>query len=249
VSHENNDLRLLVDPASDGVTNMARDEALLDSVGRGHSPPTLRFYSWDPPTISLGYFQKYAEYEALPPPAGELAVVRRTTGGGAILHDKELTYSVSLPLSHGLLRGGAVKLYARMHEAMIAALGPATTAVLRGSIVNEQAQRGPFFCFSREHADDVVIGRDKLAGSAQRRTRTAVLQHGSLILERRFEQQACASAGAAASDIDALMSRICRALESAETVRVERGSWTEAELKLGDEYRGKYADLAWTRRC
>ena len=79
--------RILQDSPLDGPTNMARDEALLDRVGDGSSPPTLRLYQWDPPTISLGYFQKYADYEALDPPAGELAVVRRPTGGGAILQD------------------------------------------------------------------------------------------------------------------------------------------------------------------
>src|SRR5688500_3010165 len=85
---------------------MARDEALLQRIGRNESPPTLRFYRWNPPTISLGYFQTYAEYASLPPPARDLAVVRRQTGGGAILHDLELTYSLVLPVDHGLLTGG-----------------------------------------------------------------------------------------------------------------------------------------------
>ena len=90
-------IRVIHDPALDGPTNMARDEALLSRVGRGASVPTLRLYQWDPPTVSLGYFQKYAEYECLGPPAGGLPVVRRQTGGGAILHDLELTYSLTLP--------------------------------------------------------------------------------------------------------------------------------------------------------
>ena len=111
-------MRLLIDEPADGVTNMARDEALLDWVGRGAAPPTLRFYRWEPPTISLGYFQAYSEFEKLPPPAGELAVVRRTTGGGAILHDREWTYSLALPASHPLAAGGkAPKLYELMHDA------------------------------------------------------------------------------------------------------------------------------------
>src|SRR5580765_2945407 len=87
--------RLFIDDPLDAVTNMARDESLLESVGRGESPPTLRLYQWSPAAISLGYFQDYAEFEALPAPAGTLAVVRRQTGGGAILHDLELTYSLT----------------------------------------------------------------------------------------------------------------------------------------------------------
>lgn len=227
---------------------MARDEALLDSVGQGSSPPTLRFYLWEPPTISLGYFQPYAEYESLPPPAGELAVVRRTTGGGAILHDKEITYSLTLPTAHRLLRGSASDLYRRMHDAMIAALGPGIGAVRREPAEGTRAQRGPFFCFARRHRDDVLVGRDKLAGSAQRRTRTAVLQHGSLILERRFDQQACAAVGAAALDARALLDGICEALASAEGVAITAGLWTDTELTLAESLRAKYASPAWTRR-
>ena len=85
---------------------MARDEALLTLVGTSQSPPTVRLYQWNPPTISLGYFQHYGDYVSLPPPAGTLPVVRRLTGGGAILHDLELTYSLTLPTGHQLLAHG-----------------------------------------------------------------------------------------------------------------------------------------------
>ncbi len=111
--------RLLIDSPTDGVANMARDEALLVGVGEGASPPTMRFYKWDPPTISLGYFQSYSEYESLAPPVGDLAVVRRTTGGGAILHDREWTYSMALPASHALVQAGATQLYDYVHAALI----------------------------------------------------------------------------------------------------------------------------------
>ena len=67
-------IRIVVDPPLDGPTNMARDEAIMILVGTGDAPPTLRLYQWEPPTISLGYFQCYADYESLPPPEGDLAV-------------------------------------------------------------------------------------------------------------------------------------------------------------------------------
>src|SRR3970040_852910 len=104
-------LRVLDDPPLDGPTNMAGDEALMTLVGTDDSPPTLRLYQWIEPTISLGYFQHFVDYRALPPPAGELPVVRRLPGGGAILHDLELTYSLSLPAGHGLLAHGPSRLY------------------------------------------------------------------------------------------------------------------------------------------
>src|SRR3990172_9526549 len=104
-------LRVLHDPPLDGPTNMARDEALLTLVGTSQSPPTVRLYQWNPPTISLGYFQHYGDYVSLPPPAGTLPVVRRLTGGGAILHDLELTYSLTLPTGHQLLAHGPGRLY------------------------------------------------------------------------------------------------------------------------------------------
>jgi lipoate-protein ligase A len=242
------ELRLLVDAASNGVTNMARDEALLEAVARGESPPTLRFYQWDPPTVSLGYFQDYAEYEALPPPAGTLAVVRRTTGGGAILHDRELTYALVLPTWHPLLAGRPTALYAVMHDAIVAAIAPGVAASRRGSDAEDRAQRGPFFCFGRRHRDDVIVGGAKLAGSAQRRTQAAVLQHGSIILERRFAQQDSAALGVEHSDVGRLVERIVAALTSATGVTMAPGEWRPSELASAGLLREKYGGDAWTRR-
>jgi lipoate-protein ligase A len=115
-------LRVLTDSPLDGPTNMARDEALLESCVAGATPPTLRFYRWSVPTISLGYFQPFSDYEALHGPARGLAVVRRTTGGGAILHDLELTYALAVARHHPLLESGPTALYLRMHDAIIAVL-------------------------------------------------------------------------------------------------------------------------------
>ena len=173
---------------------MARDEALLHRVGAGESPPTLRLYQWDPPTISLGYFQPVAQYDSLDPPAGDLPVVRRLTGGGAILHDLELTYSLTLPADHALLEGGANRLYEVVHDAVIACLRAFQLRAARDGMTDGSGPtRGPFFCFARRHCLDVLIGNDKIAGSAQRRTKQAVLQHGSIILANRYQQQTTAA--------------------------------------------------------
>jgi len=268
-----NVLRWLVDPPADGVTNMARDEAVLTCVSRGTSPTTLRFYRWDPPTISLGYFQQFADFAALPLPAGRLPVVRRTTGGGAILHDRELTYSLTLPVGHPLLRVhpttleshrrdadstrdsgrtassvGPNALYNHVHEAVAALLAR------HGIVVTKEpagrggcSHGGPFFCFERHCCFDLMAGGRKIMGSAQRRTPQAILQHGSLILARRFDQQRCA----AVSDLGALdVNDHLRELAEAIAGQAlgEPSQYTPEELALAEQLRAKYADAAWTKR-
>jgi len=243
-------IRILQDRALDGPTNMARDEALMVHVGAGDSPATLRLYQWDPPTISLGYFQHYADYAALPPPAGELAVVRRLTGGGAILHDLELTYSLTLPIGHPLLTRGPNRLYEIAHDAVIAALVAANLSTQRcGCSDDSGAARGPFFCFARRHCYDVLLGRDKIAGSAQRRTRQAVLQHGSIILGNRFAQQPTAQSGEAFDTLLACVrAGFGESFSTAAGMMLEPGDWSESELQSSDRLLAKYAGDEWTRR-
>jgi lipoate-protein ligase A len=245
----NNTLRWLIDPPLDGPTNMARDEAILTCVGAATAPPTLRFYRWHPATISLGYFQAYADYAALQPPAGTLPVVRRTTGGGAILHDRELTYSLILPIGHPLLRsGGPNTLYDHVHGAVAALLARHGINVGKGPVGGRGCSHGgPFFCFERHSCFDLLAGDRKIMGSAQRRTTQAVLQHGSLIIDRRFDQQICASvADLGVFDIDAHLR------ELAEMILVqpvgEAGSYTPDEMKMTGQLRDKYAGDAWTCR-
>jgi len=261
-------LRLLDDPLLTGPVNMARDEALLTLVGDGESPPTLRLYEWSPPTISLGYFQRYADCAALDAPAGELPTVRRLTGGGAILHDRELTYSLTIPVGHTLLDRGPIRLYEIVHDAIIAALADAGVDARRAGVSDGSgAAKGPFFCFARRHCLDVVIGGAKIAGSAQRRTRTALLQHGSIVFERRFRQQDSGAIPAYGRMNPAsfrgpfLAALACggrsrtaegdrRAIEEDDAARLERqpGEWSSAELRLADALYAKYAGDEWMRR-
>lgn len=243
-------IRLLHDPPLDGPANMARDEALLVGVGRGESPPTLRLYQWDPPTISLGYFQPYAEAAALAAPAGGLAVVRRTTGGGAILHDLELTYSLTLPAGHALLHGGPNALYEIAHDAVIACFARHGVAAWRGCESDgSSAGRGPFFCFARRHCFDVMLGDNKLAGSAQRRTPQAVLQHGSIMTGRRFAQQPTADPGESPEAwVPRLVVELPQALARLAGLAVAAGAWRPGERARAEELWAKYAGEAWTRR-
>ncbi len=244
-------LRVLDDPALDGPTNMARDEALMTLVGAGQSPPTLRLYQWSEPTISLGYFQHFADYASLPPPAGTLPVVRRLTGGGAILHDLELTYSFTLPMEHPLLAKGVNRLYELAHDAVIAVLTELNLQTTRcGASDNSGAAKGPFFCFQRRHCYDVMLGADKIAGSAQRRTRSAVLQHGSIVLANRYTQQPTAVIGRPFDEsIRRVRSEFVAALVRVTNLPFAPGEWTDEELTAAASLRDKYAGAAWTQRA
>jgi len=243
-------IRVIHDPALPGPVNMARDEVLLVQVGEGDSPPTLRLYQWDPPTISLGYFQHYADYESLPPPAGELAVVRRQTGGGAILHDLELTYSLALPLDHPLLAEGPNNLYEVAHDAIIACLAELGIESGRCGFTDDSgAAKGPFFCFARRHCYDVLVGEEKLAGSAQRRTKTAVLQHGSIILGNRYAQQPTAEADVAYYETIEILRRTLPAKLAYRTgMPFDAADWQSGELPAAEPFVAKYAGDEWTRR-
>lgn len=241
-------MRLIIDPPLSGPENMARDEALLECVSSGESPPTLRFYRWSPPTISLGYFQKFDEYDHLPAPAGVLSMVRRTTGGGAILHDAEWTYCLAVPTGHALLDGPAISLYERVHDAIIDTLKLlGVTASRCGRSDNSTPKRGPFFCFARRHCTDVVVANGaKLAGSAQRRTKEAVLQHGSIILAARNPQQpAAAIRDYVEVSADDVLKPLLDALANQLDTTFDEGDWTAEELELAEKLVMKHEGDEW----
>ncbi|MCR9201514.1 MAG: hypothetical protein NXI04_22965 [Planctomycetaceae bacterium] len=162
-----------------GEQNMRIDAELLDTVSRDPSCCYVRLYRWSEPTISLGYFQKDAVLE---PRWQGCPVVKRLTGGGAILHDQELTYSIALPAVHPF-RSEPVTAYERVHQAMIDVLTDLKAPChMRGDVTAVPREAEPFLCFLRGDPRDVVMGSDKIIGSAQRRRKGAILQHGSLLL-------------------------------------------------------------------
>ncbi len=173
--------RLLLSPPATGSWNMAVDEALLESVGQGESLPTLRLYAWSPPCLSLGRSQSYAEVdvEALTRLGWE--VVRRPTGGRAILHADELTYALALPLTEPLAAGSVLASYQRIARALLRALQllQAPVEVLQKK---ETRREAPPVCFEVPSAYEITVGGRKLLGSAQARRATAILQHGTLPL-------------------------------------------------------------------
>ena len=164
-----------------GEENMAIDQALMAHVDATRVP-VLRFYSWREPTLSLGYFQSY-EDRRVHAESTDVACVRRGTGGGAILHHHELTYSVAVPIESSDTKS-RMWLYRTMHEAFARVLRQwgVRLAAHRDATGRLGAQNA-FLCFQRRSDDDLVFGGYKVLGSAQRRTRHCVLQHGSLLLK------------------------------------------------------------------
>lgn len=256
-------LRILIDEPRAGAENMGVDEAILESVNAGESGATLRFYGWREPTISLGYFQKYEDFAGQDEVIRKMALVRRQTGGGAILHDDELTYSLVAPLA-GKEETEIVNLYQLMHDAFIEALerwsvdvkyrgerGDDSSVRQDGGPTAVNSQRGPFFCFARDHRLDLVIGEDKLLGSAQRRLQHAVLQHGSLILGRQFKQQTSAELRKSAGEDFALSELIDMVIDRVRAklgLRTEKGALSEAEWERVGPLSRKYASEQWIRR-
>jgi lipoate-protein ligase A len=172
---------LLIDPPAPGDWNMAVDEALLESLGE-QGACGWRFYEWREPTLSLGYFQA-CDDRRRHPASLHCPLVRRASGGGAILHDVELTYSLVVAADTELALQRE-RLYRTVHETLIDALAQlgVNGASLFGKARRDSPSRQPFLCFQRRAPGDVIYGVTKIAGSAQRRRRGAVLQHGSILL-------------------------------------------------------------------
>jgi lipoyl(octanoyl) transferase len=181
--------RLLLHPPATGAWNMAVDEVLLDGVAAGTAPPTIRFYAWAPPCLSLGYFQAFEVVDVAGCRRLGVDVVRRPTGGRAILHDRELTYSVALPLRQLGDDGGVLPSYHRLSLALERGLRRLGVPVVLAP--ETAAQSGPDHgpvCFDRPSAHEILLGGRKLVGSAQVRRATAILQHGSILIEPRIDR-------------------------------------------------------------
>jgi lipoate-protein ligase A len=174
--------RLLNTGENDGPTNMAIDEAILRGVAEGSSPPTLRFFAWQPACLSLGQAQPAADIDLAACQARGIDIVRRPTGGRAILHVDELTYSVTAREDEPRVHGGIVESYRRLSEGLLAGLmriGLPVRQVERPD--SHDRDQGPV-CFESPSNYEIVFDSHKLVGSAQVRKSGVVLQHGTLPL-------------------------------------------------------------------
>jgi lipoate-protein ligase A len=253
---------------------MAVDEAILESAGAGAQPPTLRIYSWTPPCLSLGYAQPAADVDWRAAAALAWQVVRRPTGGRAILHTDELTYSVAGPENEPRLAGGVLESYRRLAEALLDGLHRLSLAAdaQEKSTAAGGLNTNPV-CFETPSNYEITVNGKKLVGSAQSRRLGGVLQHGSLPLHgdlTRITQALCfaqpADRLAAARrlldhattvenvlypppDLPQAAAAIKQGFEHALDLRFEPGQLSPAELARADQLvADKYGSPTWTRR-
>ena len=174
--------RLIRSAPADGPTHMAVDEAILRAVAAGLVPPTLRFYAWEPACLSLGRAQSVEDVDLEALRAAGFDLVRRPTGGKAILHVDELTYSVVAPQEEPRVAGGIVESYRRLSSGLVRGLERLGVAdLVADQRVENRGLKGPV-CFEVPSDYEITVGGRKLVGSAQMRARGVVLQHGALPL-------------------------------------------------------------------
>ena len=172
-------LRVFQDGASTGSVNMARDAELL----AGHMPgddPILRVYRWEPAAVTIGYNQDFTDFDESAIGAAGYDLVRRPTGGRAILHADELTYAV-IGTSPGPVFGASLnETYLKINQALLAFLADLGIAADISTGESRQEAKG-LVCFRSAGRHEISVGGRKLIGSAQRRTGSVFLQHGSIL--------------------------------------------------------------------
>jgi lipoate-protein ligase A len=202
--------RLLPDAPGTGAWHMALDDALLDSHRCGFSPPTLRFYSWDPPALSLGYAQARSDVDMAACRKAGVEVIRRPTGGRAVLHRGEFTYAVIASAGFPPSIAGTYRQITEVLAAAIARLGAAV-----GIAPGQASRAGTPSCFQSATTADLLATGRKLVGSAQTRREGAFLQHGSLMLtqgsaeiQALLARSAEGGAGGEATCLEAVLGRV-----------------------------------------
>ncbi len=174
--------RFICDEPAAGRWNMAVDEAILNAVGAGVQLPTLRLYAWEPACLSLGISQAVSDADGAAIAGQRWDIVRRPTGGRAILHTDELTYSLSVPADHELAKLDIISSYRKISTALMIALD------MLGANPQSERRTGPTIqkpnavCFETPSHYEITSGGRKLVGSAQMRRKAGLLQHGTLPL-------------------------------------------------------------------
>lgn len=261
--------RLLVSPPLPGALNMAIDHMLLETYAAA-SRPTLRFYQWTPPCLSLGLAQRLKRDVNLEVCTRlGIDVVRRQTGGRAILHDREVTYALVMPINHPLIGGrGVAQSYRAISEALCIGLIQLGIAVDLASRP-DPGQAKSAACFDIPSDYEITVGGRKLVGSAQARQHGVLLQHGSILLHADVDQMvevlrlpptlgadmlaqrltALNEMVATPLSFDAVVTALIRGLEQTWEVQLVQDELTEAEEQRATKLvKDKYGNSAWTER-
>jgi lipoate-protein ligase A len=245
---------------------MAVDDWLLQEVATT-GRPVLRFYQWSQPTLSLGYFQQVAQRDQHTA-SQSAAVVRRLSGGGAILHDCELTYSLFLPAAHPLARDTQT-LYDTAHRVIAAELNTLLLAAggrwqaglcePTSTLDRNENNQEPFLCFLRRSPGDILLHptdsdapAPKVVGSAQRRQRGTILQHGSLLLRQSAlapELPGLAEALQSPVDVQQLTTRLTAQFSPALLLEWAADPLTPQQVaQIEALQQAKYEFPGWTER-
>jgi lipoate-protein ligase A len=244
---------------------MAVDEAILRAVAAGRVPPTLRFYAWEPPCLSLGRAQKVSDVDLDALYAVGFDLVRRPTGGKAILHVDELTYSVIVPQGEPRVAGGVVESYRHLSTGLLRGLERLGVANLTANQrAGDRRLEGPV-CFEVPSDYEITVGGQKLVGSAQMRSHGVVLQHGAMPLHGDIARICSLLTAhpdpvrvrARATTVEEALRRSVTWNEAADALaagfaealklRLEPGVLTDEERACAEELRAKkYATDEWT---
>ena len=264
--------RLIISPPADGATNMAIDEAIAQTAAAGKVLPTLRFYRWEPPCLSLGRHQPLAKVDLERCMAAGVDVVRRPTGGRAILHTDELTYSVAGSDQEPRLAGGVLDAYHRLSAGLVAGLHLLGIPARQAPGTNRAGPDVSPACFEVPSAYEITVHGRKLMGSAQSRRRGFVLQHGSLPLQgdvarivdylafpngterealRRAlkEHATTVDAVGGSPDFDAVVMALAQGLATVLNLQLLPDDLTPSERELAERLRQEqYANWDWIAR-
>lgn len=241
------DCRLLPTQSLSGPDNMATDEVMLHMAAE-QGIASLRFYSWSEPTLSLGYFQAAAD-RCNDPLLADCAWVRRSSGGGAILHHHELTYCLAVPAR---APWQSKELWVcRFHQTIAAAIlefGVESRSVVCG----EEKKLDPFLCFLHQTGGDLLVNDSKIAGSAQRKMRGALMQHGSILLAQSPHTPALPGIAELAGrriKCEELQSALIRQFASRSGWLIQCDIWNDDELRRRQEIAAeKYGTPAWNAK-
>jgi lipoate-protein ligase A len=264
--------RLILDGKTDGPTNMAVDEAILTAVVEGASLPTLRFYGWSPPCVTLGRSQPHADADEARCRAAGVSVVRRPSGGQAILHTDELTYSVALCQDDPRAEGGVLESYRRLSDGLLAGLHRLGAEAMQAVEKKQPLAEPTPVCFEVPSDYEITSGERKLVGSAQWRSRGGVLQHGTLPLygdltrivdylvfsegEREIRRRSLRSRAVTLEEalgqvfpFSQVAQALADGLAQALNLTLQPGELTDYERALAADLRcNRYANPDWTNR-
>jgi lipoyl(octanoyl) transferase len=269
--------RLLDTGPADAFTNMAVDEAILEAFAVEGGTTAVRFYSWSPPAVSLGYAQSIErEIDLRQCTALGIDVVRRPTGGRAVLHDHEVTYSLVIGANDPRVSSGILAAYLTISQALIRGLSylgiTAELLPLRRGVSLPSNQVSPV-CFAMPSSYEVAVAGRKIIGSAQRRAHDVIMQHGSIPLSWNLERMwavfgrssldsgsaqegpddhlpmtSLQEAGGRTYDYAEVVAALSRGIAETWEIELIQGRLTSAERRRSEHLRAtKYRSETWTR--